>query len=131
MQQKVVQFLNKSDDCEVGIERNWNRCIYSLRNPFCQASEYQAYLTPSTKLHILLDHLEEFLLIVNTDRPDSQPLGLGYFAESVLESSNRTFKELLTRFHGANKLLRAVVEFNTQSIGHLRENINKDSLSVD
>ena len=63
---------------------------------------------------------------MNTDRPDSQPLGLGYFAESVLESSHRTFKDLLTCFHGANKLLRAVVEFNAQSIGYLRENINKD-----
>ena len=87
-------------------------------------------LTPSTKLHILLDHLEEFLLLVNTDRPDSQPLGLGYFAESVLESSHHTFKDLLTRFHGANKLLRSVVEFNAQSIGYLIENINKDNLSV-
>ena len=67
-------------------------------------------LTPSTKLHIVLDHLEEFILLVNTDRPDSQPLGLGYFAESVLESSHHTFKDLLTRFHDANKLLRSVVE---------------------
>ena len=88
-------------------------------------------LIPSTKLHILLDHLQEFLLLVNTDRPDSQLIGLGYFAESVLESSHRTFKDLLTRFHGANKLLRAVVGFNAQSIGYLREKINKDSLSVD
>ena len=35
-------------------------------------------LTPSTKLHILLDHLEEFILLVNTsNRPDFQHLSLG------------------------------------------------------
>ena len=49
---------------------------------------------------------------------------LGYFAESVLKSSRRTFIDLLTHFHGANKLFRAVVEFNAQRIGVFEEYIN-------
>ena len=132
MQQKVVQFLSNSGDCKVGIERELEQMhLQSTKSISVKLQNIKLNLTPSTKLYILLDHLEEFLLLVNTDCPDSQPLGLGYFAKSVLESSHRTFKDLSTRFHGVNKLLRAVVEFNAQSIGYLRENISKDSLSVD
>ena len=112
MQQKVVQILNKSGELE-------QMHLQSTKSISVKLQNIKLNLTPSTKLHILLDHLEEFLLLVNT--PDSQPLGLGYFAESVLESSHRTFRDLLTRFHGVNILLRPVVEFNEQSIGYLRE----------
>ena len=133
MQQKVVEILNKSvaGGCGVGIEREFEQLhLHSTKSIPSKLQSIRHNLTPSTKLHILLDHLEEFLLLVNTNRPDSQPLGLGYFAESVLESSHHTFKDLSSRFHGANKLLRTVVEFNAQSIGYLRENISRDSLSL-
>ena len=61
------------------------------------------------------------MLLVNADRPDSQLLGLGYYAESVLESSHHSLKDVLAHFHSVNKLIRAVIEFNAQSIGYFAE----------
>ncbi|KAI6651267.1 hypothetical protein LOD99_5414 [Oopsacas minuta] len=104
--------------------------FHPTKSTFGKLLNIRHNLTPSTKLHILLDHLEEFLLLVNTGRPDSQPLGLGYFAESVLESSHHTFKNLLISYQGVKKLFRSVVGFNAQSIGYLKENIEKDNLAV-
>ena len=124
MQQRIPQTHIKynNDLAEAGFEAEFNRMQLSLPNP--KSSRTQNIinnLIPSTKLHILLDHLEEFLLLVNADRPDSQLLGLGYFAESVLESSHHSFKDVLARFHGGNKLIREVIEFNAQSIGYFAE----------
>ena len=133
MQQRIAQdSITKSDrkEAEFGIEAEFEHLkLEPTKDTSIKAQQIIIHnLIPSTKLHILLDHLEEFLLTVNANRPDSQPLGLGYFAESVLESSHRSFEEVLGRFNGANKVLRAVVEFNAQSIGYIVENKDKDNL---
>ena len=73
MQQRIPQTHIKynNDLAEAGFEAEINRMQLSLPNP--KSSRTQNIinnLIPSTKLHILLDHLEEFLLLVNADRPD-------------------------------------------------------------
>ena len=67
MQQKVVQFLNKSGDCEFSIERELEQMhLQSKKSISVKLQNIKLNLIPSTKPNILLDHLEEFLLLVNT-----------------------------------------------------------------
>ena len=61
MQQRVVQYLTKSGDCEVGIERELEQMhLQSTKSISVKLQNIKLNLTQSTKLHILLDHLEEF-----------------------------------------------------------------------
>ena len=124
MQQKIAQGVIQSNknEAQIGIDPEFDRLNLKPSKYSIKAQQNIIHnLIPSTKFHLLLDHLEEFLPCVNADRPDSQPPCLGYFAESVLESSHRSFKEVLGRFNRSNKFLRAVIEFNAQSIGYIVE----------